>query len=85
MISSPGMGGEAVEDDRPLRGFRKQLGVHLKRSQIGTASLRLVLVAHAHPDVGVDRVGAGGGLARVARVQRRQAGLDPIARRETRP
>src|SRR5215208_3341123 len=69
-----GVGGEAMQHDRPVGSFREQVGVEpvgLERAapRVG------VLVAHAHPDVGVDRIGAGDGLARVAGVQRRQARL----------
>ena len=76
-----GVGGQAVHDDRSLRGEREQLLVELVGREVGAAALGVVLVAHADPDVGVERVGSGGGLARVVGVERRQARLELDSRR----
>ncbi len=58
-----GVGRQAVQDDRAFLGRREQVGVEAKRGEVGTAALRLRLVPHADPDVGVNRVGVGGGGA----------------------
>src|SRR3954471_12712511 len=60
-----GVGRQAVEDDRALLGDGEQIGVELERGEVGEPTLCLGLVAHADPDIGVERVGFGGGGARV--------------------
>ena len=65
MISSPGWAGRQWRTIAVVLGGAEQVGVDPERRQVGAAALRLLLVAHADPDVGVDRVGAGGGGARV--------------------
>jgi endonuclease/exonuclease/phosphatase family metal-dependent hydrolase len=54
-----------VEDHGALLGEREQVVVEPVGGEGGTAALGLALVAHADPDVGVEGVGAGGGVARV--------------------
>jgi len=60
------VGGEAVQDDGAVLGSREQIGVDPEGGQIGATAIRRLLVAHADPDVGVDRVGGRGRVARVA-------------------
>ena len=52
---------------------REQVGVDPEGREVAAAALGLLLVAHADPDVGVDRVGARGGGARVVGQLRRRA------------
>ena len=59
------MGRQAVQHDSVVLGGGEQVGVDPERRQVRAAPLRLLLVPHADPDVGVDRVGAGGRRARV--------------------
>ena len=59
-----GMGGQAVQDDRPIRRRREQRVVDPVGRECRALQVR-GLVAHAEPDVGVDRVGAGDRLAGV--------------------
>ena len=61
----PRMGGQAVQDDRAVIGRRQQVGVDSKGGEVCAATFRLGLVPHADPDVGVDRIGAGDGVAGV--------------------
>ncbi len=56
---------QAVQDDRIVGGRAEQVGVDPERRQVGAAAFGLLLVAHTDPDVGVDRIGPGGGEARV--------------------
>ena len=65
MISSPGWAGRQWRTIARLLGGAEKVLVDPERRQVGAAPRRLLLVAHADPDVGVDRVGAGGGRARV--------------------
>ena len=46
-----GVGGEAVEDDCPLLGGGKEVGVELVGTEVGEPLPLLLLVAHADPDV----------------------------------
>src|SRR5205809_838652 len=52
------MGGEAVHDERARAGERDDALVHLIGAESAAAGLRLGLLAHARPHVGVDDVGA---------------------------
>lgn len=75
------MGGEAVEDDRPLLGGGEEVAVELEWSEVGATALRLLLVAHADPDVGVEGIGLGGGGARVVGQLRPVRVFELVARR----
>jgi hypothetical protein len=56
-----------VEHHGAVLRQREQILVEPEGGEVGTAALGLLLVAHADPDVGVEDVGAGGGVARVVR------------------
>src|SRR5690242_19573722 len=46
------VGGQAVEDDRPVLGGGEQVGVEPERGEVGAATVGLGLeVVHADPDV----------------------------------
>jgi endonuclease/exonuclease/phosphatase family metal-dependent hydrolase len=60
-----GMRRQAVQDDGAVLGRREQVGVEAERSEVGAAALRLRLVPHADPDIGVERIGTGDGGARI--------------------
>ena len=81
MISSPGWAGRQWRTIALVLGGAEQVGVDAERRQVGAAARRLLLVAHADPDVGVDRVGAGGGGARVVGQLRPVALLELVAGR----
>jgi hypothetical protein len=67
-----------MERDDSIGGGVEQLVVQLEGRQVAAPPLRRVLVAHAHPDVGVDRVRAGRRHMRVIG-QLGQPLLDPVA------
>jgi len=75
------VGGQAVQHDRAVLGGGKQVGVDPERRQVGAAAIGLGLVAHADPDVGVDRIGAGSRVARVPRQLRLVALFELVAGR----
>ena len=62
----PAMGGQAVEDDGVRGGERHALAVDDVVLEGLPPDVDLVLLAHAGPDVGVDRVGSGHRLVWVA-------------------
>ena len=75
VISSPAVGGQAVEHEG-LGGVAEQPRVQLVGLELRAARVGFVLLAHAGPDVGVDEVCAAHRLARVlgpARAARRCA------------
>ncbi len=59
------VGGQAVQDGRAWLCHAEQVGIDPEGREVGATALGLGLVAHAHPDVGVDRIDTGGGEARV--------------------
>ena len=65
MISSPGWAGRQWRTIAPSLAAASRSASTPERGEVGAAALGLGLVAHADPDVGVDRVGAGDGGARV--------------------
>ena len=68
------VGREAVQEDRAGVGLRHQLGGDLPGPEELDARLRLLLLAHRHPGVGDDDVGAGHGHLGVGLEHRRAAG-----------
>ena len=75
------VGGQAVHENRVARGLSHQGGVHREGGKRGLALLRLGLLPHRGPDIGVDRAGPGHRLRRIVHELRgRRAHLLGIAR-----
>ena len=58
MTSSPAVGRQAVEEDRPGGRPAHQARVHGEPGERGPPGVALGLVAHRGPDVGIDRFGS---------------------------
>jgi endonuclease/exonuclease/phosphatase family metal-dependent hydrolase len=56
---------QTVQDDGAVFGGAEQIGIDPEGIEVGAAPFGLLLVAHADPDIGVDRIGAGDCEARV--------------------
>ena len=62
------VGGEAVHEERVGLGGGKEFPGDRIGAETAHAFGRLVLLAHAGPDIGIDEIGSGRGLERVGRV-----------------
>ena len=75
VTSSSAMRGQAVHEDRMRRRARHQRVVHLVGRKISAALGRFVLLTHAGPGIGVDRIHAGHRCLRIGETFDDRAGL----------